>query len=746
MQFPPKPAQRGSEGRPIKLRTNHYRIKPKQAFVVYQYDVELKRKSQKEPADSDKLIKNKVLMRDMFRALESKLPPAYKNKMVYNFSKNLYSLVKLPFEESAKYELIVDRSPFIVTLKRINQVTVDFARYTELEIQVLDLIFTHNLNYSCVALNRSFFKEGANNFKLGFGLELWKGAYTSVRPSEVGLTWNLDTANAAFMLCKDLLELALNFYECDVNQLKTRISTDKKGSEIGYNYLKKHYNIDLKYPNLPCVDLGRQSYLPIELCSTELKNKKLDEKETQDMIKLAAVPAPDRMNYIDNWMKESKINQDPVLKQYNIDVELKMVELDGRVLEAPDVQYKGRKAEIKFIAEKGAWDHRNNKFFDAKRISKWLVVNFAFKVRDDALDNFIDALFRVGNIHGIIFENPLDVINETRRLDDATTKKVFENILTKYKGLELVVVIFGGTTNAYKIVKTCGDLMFGVPTQGVEDRNVNRLNEQTVSNILLKINSRVGGTNFILSRENRLFGKYIQQLYNGPLMVFGADVTHPSPGEDTDSIAAVVGSLDKECSYYGKISKFAYEMIHDLDKMMLDLLQSYFNQSKAYPKKIVFYRDGVSEGQFPLVLRHEINKMREACQKINPGYKPAITFVVVQKRHHTRLFPVRREDANGRAMNVPPGTVVDKDIVTRNMFDFFLCSHVGIQGTSRPCHYYVLHDDNEFSMNQLQILSHYLCHLYARCPRSVSYPAPAYYAHLAAFRGRDYIRSQKPLK
>jgi hypothetical protein len=29
--------------------------------------------------------------------------------------------------------------------------------------------------------------------------------------------------------------------------------------------------------------------------------------------------------------------------------------------------------------------------------------------------------------------------------------------------------------------------------------------------------------------------------------------------------------------------------------------------------------------------------------------------------------------------------------------------------------------------------------MFARCTRSVSYPAPTYYAHLAAFRARAYI-------
>ena len=62
------------------------------------------------------------------------------------------------------------------------------------------------------------------------------------------------------------------------------------------------------------------------------------------------------------------------------------------------------------------------------------------------------------------------------------------------------------------------------------------------------------------------------------------------------------------------------------------------------------------------------------------------------------------------------------------------------QGTSKPCHYYVLHDDYHYSADDLQDVTFQLCHLFPRCNRSVSYPAPAYCAHLAAFRARYLLQ------
>lgn len=73
-------------------------------------------------------------------------------------------------------------------------------------------------------------------------------------------------------------------------------------------------------------------------------------------------------------------------------------------------------------------------------------------------------------------------------------------------------------------------------------------------------------------------------------------------------------------------------------------------------------------------------------------------------------------------------------------FPFFVL--VCMQGTSRPTHYHVLWDDNDFTADELQALSFMLCHLYVRCTRSVSIPAPAYYAHHVAFRARYHLQRE----
>lgn len=216
--------------------------------------------------------------------------------------------------------------------------------------------------------------------------------------------------------------------------------------------------------------------------------------------------------------------------------------------------------------------------------------------------------------------------------------------------------------------------------------------------------------------------------------------------------------------------------------MVKELLIQFYRSTRFKPHRIIFYRDGVSEGQFQQVLTHELLAVRQACIFLEEDYRPGITFIVVQKRHHTRLFCSDKREQIGRSGNIPAGTTVDVGITHPTEFDFYLCSHAGIQvsftcyllfakylltcllspqGTSRPSHYHVLWDDNEFTAgkmspppppmfilinkmftlptDEIQCLTYQLCHTYVRCTRSVSIPAPTYYAHLVAFRSRYHL-------
>lgn len=58
-------------------------------------------------------------------------------------------------------------------------------------------------------------------------------------------------------------------------------------------------------------------------------------------------------------------------------------------------------------------------------------------------------------------------------------------------------------------------------------------------------------------------------------------------------------------------------------------------------------------------------------------------------------------------------------------FDFFLYGQSGIQGTSCPAHYTVLHDENGMTADEVQRLTYRLCYTYSRCTKSVSLAARA---------------------
>lgn len=104
--------------------------------------------------------------------------------------------------------------------------------------------------------------------------------------------------------------------------------------------------------------------------------------------------------------------------------------------------------------------------------------------------------------------------------------------------------------------------------------------------------------------------------------------------------------------------------------MMLERLKAFRAKSGKLPARILVYRDGVSEGQFQIVVGEELPKIQEAFREI-PNYQPKLTIVICGKRHHTRFYPTKTEHAD-RDGNPRPGTVVDRGVTAVYDFDFFL--------------------------------------------------------------------------
>lgn len=135
----------------------------------------------------------------------------------------------------------LDGDGFEITIKPINSIYIDPGKKDQLQtISLMDLMCTLSLNYTCVTINRSFFTKNCDALKLGFGTELWRGAFASVRPSECGFTWNVDVTNKVFETCVDVLELACNHYNCSPDQLKNKILNDKYDGSIGTSFLESY--------------------------------------------------------------------------------------------------------------------------------------------------------------------------------------------------------------------------------------------------------------------------------------------------------------------------------------------------------------------------------------------------------------------------------------------------------------------------------------------------------------------------
>lgn len=84
---------------------------------------------------------------------------------------------------------------------------------------------------------------------------------------------------------------------------------------------------------------------------------------------------------------------------------------------------------------------------------------------------------------------------------------------------------------------------------------------------------------------------------------------------------------------------------------MREALVAFYQSTQFKPVRIVVYRDAAMSTV--ATYRQEVELIRRACISLEENYLPAVTYISVNKRHHTRLFCANRRDAvSGRLLCV----------------------------------------------------------------------------------------------
>lgn len=296
----------------------------------------------------------------------------------------------------------------------------------------------------------------------------------------------------------------------------------------------------------------------MEVCSLlpgQRYPRKLNETQTAGMIKFTARPPQERAAAIVEGLQTLEYAQgNQYMKEFNMAVSSQMLQVQGRILSPPTLLYGGRDPQIQ--PRNGGWNMRGKQVIQSAFLRCWMVVCYGSQ-RDfsqQQIERFIFEFVKQAKATGFNIPMERPPIIYVSPQDDPSV--CLQNAADRGRRLlgrvpEMIMCVLPGKgTHPYADIKRASDTVLGIPTQCVQGMHTRSPNPQYVSNVCLKMNMKLGGDNWRLPRPLPVIGEAIT-------IVFGADVSHPPPGDTRrPSIVAVVASVDPFATKYVGCSKY----------------------------------------------------------------------------------------------------------------------------------------------------------------------------------------------
>lgn len=375
---------------------------------------------------------------------------------------------------------------------------------------------------------------------------------------------------------------------------------------------------------------------------------------------------------------------------------------------------------------------KTSQMYSHVSLSNWCLIYPTYS--ESLVREFIGALITTAKGMSFTIADP----KVKKSLDDdrqGAYANAIEQCCEENPGL-IMVVVPNNRSDRYAAIKRKSCIDRAIPTQVLLSKTITPKGNNVGSlfsvatKVAIQLNCKLGGAPWIVN------------LPLSGLMTIGFDVCYNQVTKSSAKViySGLVATMDLKVTnkYYSTTSIHASynELSSELAISVVKAVRAYQACHGTLPMRILFYRDGVSDGQLDMVFKTEVKlieiRLHEFYRANNAKEPPKFTYIVVNKRINTRLF--------AKGSNPPPGTIVDDTITLPERYDFYLISQSVRQGTVSPTCYNILKDSSKLSPDRLQMLTYKMCHMYYNWCGTTRVPSVCQYAHKLAFLVGQFLQ------
>ena len=492
-------------------------------------------------------------------------------------------------------------------------------------------------------------------------------------------------------------------------------------------------------------------FYPPELCvMVGLTDEMLSDRNlTKDITRITKLNPTDKMDFISNIVKYMN-DKNCIIYNKTVNGEKKEVKLKSafetkeiyglNIVEAKDVdkftgkimslpELNGENGKIKNLG-------RTFKVFSAQPISSLCL--FHSKNEKDAR-YLKQVMYKAKEEYGIILEKNDFKHVSTENYEDWTALIDKCIKVKKYNIITFLINDRLDSIGLYTKLKFYTQEQKGVVTQFIKTKSLKKNALSVVSNILIQMNTKIGGTSCIAD--------FTEDIKKENLMVVGVD---SSGYEDKGTLyqnISFCASLDQYFTNY--VNTKTTVTIEDYDNTNLPIanfmetaLSEYFKIHKKFPGGAIIYRQGISQGQ-KNYLKTEIEQLQkifngESDKKCFKDIKIKYYYVLVNKKSSLKFFEEstynnkkNRNNDKGIYDNPDSGLLICDKLISSDKFEFYIQPQKVTQGTATPTCFQVEYGNMDCP-EILPKLTFDLCFLYSNWRGPVRVPAPLKYAEKLA--------------